>query len=69
MILCSNHFQLVNEPAAPMAPEDEEYLAKNLVNGSLPLGELWFEAVEPASGDSLSDGQESKESVASDGES
>ena len=69
MILCSNHFQLVSEPSAPMAPEDEEYLAKNLINGSLPLGELWFEAVGPAPGDSLSDGQETKESDASDAES
>ncbi len=69
MILCSHHFQLVSEPAAPMAPEDEEYLAKNLINGSLPLGEVWFEAAEPGPGDSLSDGQESKETVASDSES
>jgi hypothetical protein len=52
-----------------MAPEDEEYLAKNLIDGSLPLGELWFEAVEPAPGDSSSDGEESKESDASDPES
>ena len=66
--VCSNHFQLVSEPAAPMAPEDEEYLAKNLFNGSLPLGEVWFDAVEPGPGGSLSDGQKSKETVASDSE-
>ena len=66
--LCSNHFQLVSEPAAPMALEDEEYLAKNLISGSLPLGEVWFDAVKPGPGDSLSDGQESKGTVASDSE-
>ena len=69
MILCSNHFQLVSEPSNPMAPEDEEYLAKNLIDGSLPLGELWFEAVEPTPGDASSDAEESKESDASDPES
>ena len=69
MILCSNHFQLVSEPSNPMAPEDEEYLAKNLIDGSLPLGELWFEAAEPVPVDSASDGEESKESDASDIES
>jgi hypothetical protein len=49
-----------------MALEDEEYLAKNLISGSLPLGEVWFDAVKPGPGHSLSDGQESKGTVASD---
>jgi hypothetical protein len=66
--LCSNHFQLVSEPAAPTALEDEEYLAQDLLSGSLPLGVVWFDAVKPRPGHSLSDGQESKGTVASDSE-
>ena len=46
MILCSNHFQMKSQQGAPMAPEDEEYLAKNILDGSLPPGEKWFEEID-----------------------
>lgn len=46
MILCSNDFQLCSTPAANMAPEDEEYLARNVLDGSLPRGELWYECAD-----------------------
>ena len=42
MVLCSNYFQLLGTPTAPMAAEDEEYLAKNIINGSLEPGEFWY---------------------------
>ena len=44
MIICSNHFQMKGTPSAPMAEEDEEYLSKNVIDGSLPPGEKWFDA-------------------------
>jgi hypothetical protein len=35
-----------------MSPEDEEYLAENLIDGSLPDGESWFARQECESDDS-----------------
>ena len=54
MVLCSNVFQLRGTVAAPMAVEDEEYLARNIIKCALAPDELWFEppAVEI---DSISD--------------
>lgn len=42
MILCSNDFQLKSRPDSPMLLVDEEYLAENVVNASLPDGETWY---------------------------
>jgi hypothetical protein len=52
MILCSNDFQLRSRPGQYMSPEDEEYLAENLIDGSLPDGESWFARQECESDDS-----------------
>ena len=54
MVLCSNVFLLRGTVAAPMAVEDEEYIAQNIINCTLAPDELWFEppAVEI---DSISD--------------
>ncbi len=56
MVLCSNYFQVVSRPGSKMAPEDEEYLARNLVDGSLPVGDLWYEK-PPSAACSSSDGE------------
>lgn len=60
MILCTNHFQMRSRQDSLMAKEDEDYLAKNIIDGSLPPGEQWF--VKPASA-SDSDGSDEELSV------
>lgn len=42
MILCSNDFQMKDRPDSPMSAEDEEYLEHNVIDGSLPPGEVWY---------------------------
>ena len=41
MILCSNDFQMEGNASAPMSSEEEEWLAANIIDGSLPEGEAW----------------------------
>lgn len=42
MILCSNDFQMKSREDSPMLEVDEEYLEHNIVNASLPDGEMWY---------------------------
>ena len=41
MILCSNDLQMEGNASAPMSSEEEEWLAANIIDGSLPEGEAW----------------------------
>ena len=41
MILCSNDFQMESNSSAPMSSEEEQWLAANIIDGSLPEGEAW----------------------------
>ena len=41
MILCSNDFQMESNASAPMSSEEEQWLAANIIDGSLPEGEAW----------------------------
>ena len=43
MILLSNDFQLETRPGSSMTEQDAEYLAKNVMDASLPPGEKWFD--------------------------
>ena len=64
MVLCSNDFQLISRPSAPMAAEDEDYLKVNVIDASLPDGEAWFYAPKtpPDSDDDLGDGRRCSDS-------
>ena len=42
MILCSNFFQKESMNGSPMSDEDVDYLKKNIIDASLPEGELWY---------------------------
>lgn len=42
MILCSNDFQMRSREKSVMSAEDEEYLASNVIDGSLKPGEVWY---------------------------
>lgn len=60
MILCTNGFQMKSRPDAPMAVEDEEYLAKNIIDGSLDdFNAPWFEKPTLDEADEASDGEQS----------
>ena len=48
MILCSNDFQMRSTAEAPMSSEDEEWLASNIIDASLPEGETWYCEDPPA---------------------
>lgn len=67
MVLCSNDFQLQSTPKAKMADEDVAYLAKNIINASLPPGELWYHKVDDNAESSVSAASDSDMSVSSVG--